>query len=458
MLSVIIPVLNEAPTIGKVVEFALADPNVAEVIVIDDGSIDGSPRLAGAAGAKVFTSSMLGKGASMHDGVRLAQGDCLLFMDGDLSGLRPDLIAVLAEPVSSGRADFVKARFERSSGRVTVLTARPLLETFFPEVSWIAQPLGGLIAMSRHAAEQLSFENDYGVDVGLLIDAAMGGLRIQQVDVGSLAHESQSLERLGRMARQVTRAILQRAQLHGRLEPELLDQIWEVERQAGAEIENQHSADSRRRPLVLLGLDRVVLRGHFSYEIARRVGRGLRVSRLLSDGGLSPEQRIRGIAAALSGVAREDFEQAALDAELMPGVVETVRALRSSGRRVGVIGEAFFVGAEIVRRRIFADFALSSALWFKGGISDGRVRIPQAYRHRHGCSQHRICKMNALPHLCDQYGVKPEQILVVASPTRDHCILREVPTAVSFDPLLLDTTTQQPNPCASRMEDLLGLL
>jgi glycosyltransferase involved in cell wall biosynthesis len=55
------------------------------VIVVDDGSIDGTPEIARQAGATVITSSLLGKGASMEDGVAVARGDIILFVDGDLT-------------------------------------------------------------------------------------------------------------------------------------------------------------------------------------------------------------------------------------------------------------------------------------------------------------------------------------------------------------------------------------
>jgi glycosyltransferase involved in cell wall biosynthesis len=75
MISVIIPVLNESERVGSVIEFAKAGPNVSEVIVEDDGSIDGTPELAREAGAAVLTSTLLGKGASIQDGLRAAKND-----------------------------------------------------------------------------------------------------------------------------------------------------------------------------------------------------------------------------------------------------------------------------------------------------------------------------------------------------------------------------------------------
>jgi glycosyltransferase involved in cell wall biosynthesis len=181
-VSVIIPVLNESARVASVVRLALRSPLVGEVIVVDDGSIDGTPELAEAAGARVVTSTLLGKGASMEDGLLAAQHDTLLYLDGDLAGLSDDLVERMTEPVLKGEVDFVKARFARRAGRVTVLTARPLLATYFPELTSFDQPLGGIIAARKDLLRRLRFENDYGVDVGLLIDASAAGARLREVD------------------------------------------------------------------------------------------------------------------------------------------------------------------------------------------------------------------------------------------------------------------------------------
>ena len=74
MISVVIPVLNESQTVRAVVEYAFRHPKVSEVIVVDDGSIDGTPEAASQAGATVLTSTFLGKGASMEDGMMERMG------------------------------------------------------------------------------------------------------------------------------------------------------------------------------------------------------------------------------------------------------------------------------------------------------------------------------------------------------------------------------------------------
>ena len=210
-VSVVIPALNEAARIASVVAHVRADPATAEVIVIDDSSTDDTAHLAQAAGARVILSTMLGKGASMKDGAAVAAQECIVYLDGDLAGLQPGLVSRLARPVASGRADFVKARFGRSGGRVTELTAKPMLKVFFPELAGLAQPLGGLIAARRSLLRQLAFEDGYGVDIGLLIDAHRAGARLAEVDIGRLENDSQPLPDLAVMANEVSRVIYQRA-------------------------------------------------------------------------------------------------------------------------------------------------------------------------------------------------------------------------------------------------------
>jgi glycosyltransferase involved in cell wall biosynthesis len=69
MISVVIPALNEGITIAQVVDFARMSPNVTEVIVVDEKSMDCASENARKAGAIIITSTKPGKGASMKDGI-----------------------------------------------------------------------------------------------------------------------------------------------------------------------------------------------------------------------------------------------------------------------------------------------------------------------------------------------------------------------------------------------------
>src|ERR1700678_4490331 len=80
-ISIIIPALNEAESIGRVVG-EMPWGRIAECIVVDNGSTDGTGEIARVAGARVVVSAR-GYGAACDAGAKAAVGDVLMFMDGD---------------------------------------------------------------------------------------------------------------------------------------------------------------------------------------------------------------------------------------------------------------------------------------------------------------------------------------------------------------------------------------
>jgi glucosyl-3-phosphoglycerate synthase len=433
-VSVLIPVLNEALTIDHLVRRVRRSPRVLEVLVIDDGSIDGSKEIAAKAGAEVMMSTLLGKGASMEDGIAVARGDVVLFLDGDLFDICEDFVERMTTPILAGEADLVKARFSRVAGRVTVLTARPLLSAFFPELTRFDQPLGGMVAARRSLLRNLHLENDYGVDVGLLIDAAMKGARVEEVDIGRLDHRSQSLEALGEMAKQVTRVILDRAWRYERLGINPVREMEEVDRLRRAESLPASICGEGRRRFALFDMDGVLLDGRFVVELAGRVGVLDDLSRFLDNRVLSDEERTRAIAALFTGVHLEDFEETALSMPLMDGAVETVVSLRKAGYVVGVVTDSFSAAAEIVRRRVFADFGVAHVVRFRNRLCTGQVMLAPAMLDPSGCAAHACCKSNVVRHLQAVAGLVPRYSLAVGDGENDICMLGKVGLPVAFRP------------------------
>jgi glucosyl-3-phosphoglycerate synthase len=437
MITVIIPVRNESATIGSLIAYARQAPNVSEIIVVDDGSIDGTPELAIEAGALVVTSTMLGKGASMEDGMLAARNEVLMYLDGDLSGLAPDVIARMTEPILAGQADFTKAKFARKAGRVTILTAKPLLRLFFPELAHFEQPLGGVIAARKSLLRQLRFENDYGVDIGLLLDSAAAGAQIVEVDIGSLAHDSHPLEILGDMAAQVVRTLLDRAARYRRLTINQVREVEEVERHAQAEMEVVLQKVGRAQRLALFDMDGTLLKGRFILGLAQRLNKSAELAKYLDHPILPAEQRTQKIAQLFAGVPLEVFEEVARQMPLMPGANETVVALRKLGYRVGIVTDSYHIPAEIVRRRVFADFSISHLMRFSRGKATGQLTLTPAFSHPEGCTEHALCKRNALLHLLDKMDLSPDNVLAVGDGDNDCCMLEMAGLSVAFQPKTL---------------------
>jgi len=434
MITVIIPVLNECETIADVIRFARRDPGVSEVIVVDDGSIDGTQERARAAGASVITSTLLGKGASMEDGMKAARNEVLLYLDGDLGRLRDDLVKVMTDPILEDRADFVKAKFSRKAGRVTTLTAQPLLRTFFPELARFEQPLGGIVAARRSLLQRQAFESDYGVDIGLLIDVALSGARLLEVDIGHIEHDSQPLETLGDMAAQVVRTLLDRAAQYGRLNPAHVREVQEVERHAEAELAIVLQKTGRTERLALFDMDGVLLSDRFVVRLAERTGKLRELSNFLDKQSFSADERTRHIARLFAGVPRRVFEQTARDIPLIRGARDAVVGLRRAGFRVGILTDSFRVVSEIVRRRVFADFSIAHLMRFCRGVATGEVTLSPAMVHPEGCARHAYCKLNAMLHLIEKMNIGPDRVLAVGDSENDVCLLEAVGESVAYCP------------------------
>jgi len=434
-ISIVIPVLNESATITSVVQYALNSPLVDEVIVVDDGSIDGTPELAAAAGARVITSSMLGKGASMEDGMRASKNKTIMFLDGDLAGLDESVIESMAAPILNDNADFVKAKFSRAAGRVTVLTAKPLIRTYFPELRQFDQPLSGIMAARKSLLEQLTFENDYGVDVGLLIDASLARARLAEVDIGSLEHRSHSLQDLGEMATQVARALLERAARAGRLRLSYIRESKENERIETLDLNgllDRIPAGTQR--IALFDMDGVLLNGRFVVSLAQETNRESDLAALLDNYAISPLDRMRQIAAVFAGVRKETFEKVARELPLMPGVQDTMIALKKAGYRVGIVTDSYNVAAETVRRRVFADFTFSHFMRFKNGKASGKVNICPAMIHPAAHCEHDHCKVNVLKHLMERFDICSDSIVAVGDGENDICMLKAAGCSIAFQP------------------------
>src|ERR1700736_726870 len=238
-VTLILPTREVAGTIGPILD-TVARLNersglVDQVLVVDADSRDGTADIARARGAEVYSENELlpgygpaqGKGDAMWRALSVARGDIVMFADTDTGDFGEHFIYGTIGPLLTvPGVQFNKAAYRRpftsdqqsvpdGGGRVTELTAKPLLNFFFPELTGFVQPLAGEFAASRDLLFRTPFLTGYGVEIAILIDvlADAGLSAMSQVDLGSRQNRHQPLWDLTRMSSAVLRALARRVQL-----------------------------------------------------------------------------------------------------------------------------------------------------------------------------------------------------------------------------------------------------
>jgi glycosyltransferase involved in cell wall biosynthesis len=194
-VAVVIPAKDEADLITETIRAVRRIPGVSVVIVVDDGSLDATARIAAAEGAEIVRHARNhGKADAMMSGIgrikglvrvgRAAPDTAVLFVDADLAA-SAEAAKSLVGPVARGEADLTIATLPRQAtagggfGLVVGLATRGIEEL----TGWTpTQPLSGMRCLSPDAIAAASpFARGWGVEVGMTIDVLDAGLTIVEV-------------------------------------------------------------------------------------------------------------------------------------------------------------------------------------------------------------------------------------------------------------------------------------
>ncbi len=281
-ISLALPALNEEKTVGKVISTiknALMDkfPLLDEIVLVDSNSSDQTRAIAENLGIPVFIhqnilpelGSRSGKGEALWKSLLVTRGDLIAWIDTDILNIHPRFVyGVIGPLLLNPKIQLVKGFYRRplkvgnktqagGGGRVTELTARPLLNLFYPELSGVVQPLSGEYAGRRTALEKATFFSGYGVETGLLIDVLeQHGLRaIAQVDLLERIHRNQELEALSKMSFAIIQTVLRK--LERRYERAMIEDVNKTMKliryaNGGYFLDVEEIAERERQPMVTI--------------------------------------------------------------------------------------------------------------------------------------------------------------------------------------------------------------
>ncbi len=182
----VVPAYNEEETLGEIVQVLRDNHLVERVLVISDGSTDGTADVARMAGAEVIELEQnVGKGGAMQQGIDRADADVYVFLDGDLIGLRDHHVVQLLQPVLKGETEMTIGVFE---------SGRPITDLALQ----VAPYLSGQRAVHRDVLDAMSGLETarFGVEMALTRHIKQEHVTMKVVTLVNLTHRMKE-EKLG---------------------------------------------------------------------------------------------------------------------------------------------------------------------------------------------------------------------------------------------------------------------
>jgi glycosyltransferase involved in cell wall biosynthesis len=210
---------DEAATLGRVLEMAFAAARPGDAVwFVDSASADDSARLAAAAGAEVVAAPA-GKGRAIAAALARCREGRLVLLDADLEHAEHNLAvllrdAALADPGAAMVVGEVAPRSKRSS--VSPFLYQPLATALFPEAPVLRKPLSGFRVLDAER-DHGAVPDGYGAEAHLNLEVAATGGRVHRCELGPYRGPLRGYAHIPVLAADVAAAVLDAAEVHGRL-------------------------------------------------------------------------------------------------------------------------------------------------------------------------------------------------------------------------------------------------
>jgi dolichol-phosphate mannosyltransferase len=196
-VCVLIPTLNEAATIGEVID-GFREQGLDDVLVVDGESTDGTREIAEERGARVVVQSGSGKGQAIQEAMDYVDREYVLMLDGD-GTYRPEDAPTMLEPLLSGDTKHVIGnRFaDMEEGAMTRLNqfGNGIIDRAFHYIHGEERYdiLSGYRAFTRDSMDRLRLESEgFGIETELAVECVKNGIAMAEVPIAYLARPESS--------------------------------------------------------------------------------------------------------------------------------------------------------------------------------------------------------------------------------------------------------------------------
>jgi trans-aconitate methyltransferase len=190
-VDVVIPARDEVQTIADVISKIRLAPRVGRVIVVDNGSVDGTGQAAAAAGACVVRCPERGYGRAVKRGVQESGRQWVFKLDADIENADPNWVEVLIDSAMRAQSRLAKTYWtatREDPDRVTNFTVKPAFRIFYPELLHLHSPLSGIYLFDKHVFDFDQLPNGFAFDVAMLVGAVNTAQMICQVEIEPVRH------------------------------------------------------------------------------------------------------------------------------------------------------------------------------------------------------------------------------------------------------------------------------
>ena len=176
-VTALIPAYNEEKTIKTIIQLLKNHNEVDELLVVDDGSSDGTALIAKKAGVRVISfEKNQGKGAALQCGIDDINSDIILMLDGDLIGLKEKHVSTLLDPIFRDECDMTVGVFNAGRGLTD------LAQFFAPNLS-------GQRAVKTNIIKNIGSLKNSGYGVEIVINKYVKKIgRLKYVELPDLTH------------------------------------------------------------------------------------------------------------------------------------------------------------------------------------------------------------------------------------------------------------------------------